>query len=125
MLSDCRVDQRASIVARHTFYAGYWSGTWLNEHFLDPLTWGTPGHWLSPEGPVRSWIRGAGQDLKQIRQVARRFGIDERDFGDWIEEEKLCGEGGELNERGDFTWEELVKKAQEYSDLFGPKKRRR
>jgi hypothetical protein len=60
------------------------------------------------------------RDLKQIQDVAREFGIggaDRRDFGDFLEEEKAAGHGGTANRRGDFTYDELRRKAREFLGL--------
>ncbi len=42
---------------------------------------------------------------------------ERRDFGDFLEEEKACGNGGTKNERGDFTYAELRQKAREFLGL--------
>jgi hypothetical protein len=66
--------------------------------------------------------RGGGgkkQDLKQVNDVSREFGVDRNKFGRFLEEEKQAGAGGTLNERGDFTYDELREKAAEFIELFG------
>jgi hypothetical protein len=58
------------------------------------------------------------RDLKEINGAVRRHGIkDRRDFGDFIEEEKY--DPGTKNERGDYTREELDRKAEEYKEQGG------
>lgn len=52
-----------------------------------------------------------------MEAVAREFGMsaeERRDFGDFLEAEKAVGNGGTLNERGDFTYQELQQKAVEF-----------
>jgi hypothetical protein len=56
-------------------------------------------------------------DIKEIERMARKHGMTEeqrRDFGDFVEECKRAGDGGTKNDRGDFTWDELDRKAQEF-----------
>lgn len=60
---------------------------------------------------------GKKQDIKDIEAVAKQFGMDEearRDFGDFIEECKRSGDRGSKNDKGDFTWQELERKAREF-----------
>jgi hypothetical protein len=60
------------------------------------------------------------EDLKQVDAVARRYGMNaqqRRDFGLFIEDEKASGGHGTKNERGDFTFEELCRLAQEILQL--------
>ena len=62
---------------------------------------------------------GKKQDIREIEEIARQFGMDEeerRDFGDYVEECKHSGDRGSKNERGDFTWAELEQKAREFLD---------
>lgn len=47
------------------------------------------------------------RDTKQIEDVARRYGIDPQDFGEYVEDCKASGDRGTQNSRGDFTWAEL------------------
>lgn len=52
--------------------------------------------------------------------VAREFDMtpeERRDFGDFLEAEKLSGHSGTKNDRGDFTYEELRQKAREFLEL--------
>ena len=52
-----------------------------------------------------------------MEAVAREFGMSaeaRREFGDFLEAEKAAGNGGTLNERGDFTYQELRQKAAEF-----------
>jgi hypothetical protein len=60
---------------------------------------------------------GNKKDIQQVENVAQEFKMTEeerRDFGDFLEEEKACGNGGTKNERGDFTYAELRQKAREF-----------
>ncbi|GAA6614659.1 hypothetical protein [Scytonema sp. NUACC26] len=60
---------------------------------------------------------GQKKDIQQLNAVAREFNMTEeerREFGDFLEEEKATGHGGTKNERGDFTYEELRRKAREF-----------
>jgi len=60
------------------------------------------------------------RDLKQIDDIANQLGMDDdekQDFGEFIEECKAHGDGGEKNDRGDFTWPELKRKAREFLGL--------
>ncbi|KYC41445.1 hypothetical protein WA1_22405 [Scytonema hofmannii PCC 7110] len=57
------------------------------------------------------------KDIQQVNAVAREFNMTEeerREFGDFLEEEKASGRGGTKNECGDFTYEELRRKAREF-----------
>ena len=56
-------------------------------------------------------------DIKQVNDVANRFGLkgsERREFGDFLEAEKAAGRGGTLNKRGDFRWKELVDKVKDF-----------
>ncbi len=70
---------------------------------------GRRGGYGEEEGSeTKERIRGQKQDLRQVRDIARKHGIsDVRGFGDFLEAEKAAGNGGTLNDRGDFTFEEL------------------
>ncbi|MEA5560577.1 hypothetical protein VB692_05190 [Planktothrix agardhii UHCC 0887] len=60
---------------------------------------------------------GKKPDLGQVDAIAREFRMGDelrRDFGSFIEEEKKNGYGGTLNRKGDFTYQELRQKAQEF-----------
>lgn len=60
---------------------------------------------------------GKKKDIQQVEAIAREFNMTEeerRDFGDFLEEEKAVGNGGTKNERGDFTYQELIQKAREF-----------
>ena len=66
--------------------------------------------------------RGRKEDLKQVDDVTREFKMSEeqrRDFGEFLESEKGTGNGGTANDRGDFTYQELRKKAAEFLELYG------
>ncbi len=59
---------------------------------------------------------GTKRDIRQIEAIARDSGMDviERyEFGDYIEACKRRGERGS-GKRGDFTYEELKRKVQEF-----------
>lgn len=56
-----------------------------------------------------------------MEAVSREFNMTEeerRDFGDFLEAEKLAGNGGTKNERGDFTYQELKQKARIFLGLY-------
>ncbi len=60
--------------------------------------------------------KGPKGDRKQVNDVAREFKMDgeqRKEFGNYIERLKKEGHGGSLNERGDFTYEELREIAKE------------
>lgn len=60
------------------------------------------------------------KDIQQVEAVAKEFNMtqeERREFGDFLEEEKLSGNGGTQNDRGDFTYEELRQKAHEFLRL--------
>jgi len=64
---------------------------------------------------------GKKRDLKQIDAIAREFDMSRpvrKSFGKFIENEKANGDIGTLNDRGDFTWEELQEKAEEFLRKF-------
>jgi len=59
---------------------------------------------------------GRKRDIRQIEAIAREFGMDleeRREFGDYVEECKRCGEHGS-GPNGDFTYDELRGKAREF-----------
>lgn len=59
---------------------------------------------------------GKKRDIRQIESIAREFGMDSRTrraFGKFIEDCKASGEKGSAVD-GDFTYEELRAKAQEF-----------
>ena len=51
------------------------------------------------------------RDLREVDSVAREFGLDRREFGDFIHELKRGGERGS-KANGDFTLDELRELAQ-------------
>ena len=60
---------------------------------------------------------GRKRDLKQVDAVAKEFKMGGElriAFGLFLEEEKRKVYGGTLNRRGDFTYQELRQKAQEF-----------
>jgi hypothetical protein len=54
------------------------------------------------------------RDLKQVEAVAKKYGIDPTAFGQYLEDCKEHGDRGTLNDRGDFTWDQLCEKAEEF-----------
>ena len=63
---------------------------------------------------------GRKPDIRQVDQVSRRLGMDdeERDeFGRYLEMCKDVGDRGTVNSRGDFTWDELMRKGREFLGL--------
>ncbi|MBW4470053.1 MAG: hypothetical protein KME45_06570 [Stenomitos rutilans HA7619-LM2] len=63
---------------------------------------------------------GRKKDIQQVEVVAREFNMtpeERRDFGDFLEAEKLSDHSGTKNDRGDFTYEELRQKAREFLGL--------
>jgi hypothetical protein len=56
-------------------------------------------------------------DIREIEKMARKYGMDpeaRRDFGDYVEDCKRSGDRGTKNDRGDYTWDELDRKAREF-----------
>ena len=65
-------------------------------------------------------IMGKKRDIQQIEAIAKEFEMtqeERRDFGDFLEIEKIKGQGGTKNDRVDFTYEELRQKAREFLSL--------
>lgn len=63
-----------------------------------------------------------GQDIREVNAVANHYGMAPEvraAFGLWLEEEKKHGERGTRNKRGDFTYQELRHKAEEFMALQG------
>ena len=63
---------------------------------------------------------GHKPDLQQSDEVADKFNMTEQErfeFGDFLEDCKANGDRGSKNERGDFTWPELIEKAREFLGL--------
>lgn len=57
------------------------------------------------------------RDIRDVEAIARAFGMapdQRREFGDYLEECKRSGDRGTLNDRGDFTWDEMVEKARDF-----------
>jgi hypothetical protein len=55
------------------------------------------------------------RDLRQVTAVGRLLGMtpqERNDFGRWLEYAKDRGDGGSLNSRGDFTWDELIEQGE-------------
>jgi hypothetical protein len=66
--------------------------------------------------------RGRKEDLKQVDDVAREHKMTKeqrQEFGEFLESEKGADNGGTANSRGDFTYQELRRKAAEFIELFG------
>ena len=64
---------------------------------------------------------GKKRDIQQVNAIAREFGMSppiRKEFGKFIEKEKANGDIGTLNVKGDFTWEELQEKAEEFLTKF-------
>lgn len=65
---------------------------------------------------------GKKDDIKQVDAIAREFRMSPElrdDFEPFLEEEKRNGYGGTLNNRGDFTYQELRQKAKEFLEDRG------
>ena len=59
----------------------------------------------------QGWRGPEKTDLEQVDAVARKLGMTEEErnaFGRHIEEEKAKGEGGSQNDRGDYSYRELL-----------------
>jgi hypothetical protein len=54
------------------------------------------------------------RDLQQIDATARMFGFDRHEFGDYVEACNAAGVAGTANDRGDFSWQELLELAEEF-----------
>ena len=66
-------------------------------------------------------MMGKKRDLKQIDAIATEFDMSppvRKAFGKFIEKEKANGDIGTLNAKGDFTWDELQQKAEEFLKRF-------
>jgi hypothetical protein len=59
---------------------------------------------------------GRKAHLRRVDAVAREYGIDRIEFGDYLHACKEAGDKGTANDLGDFSLEELRIKAQEYKD---------
>lgn len=62
-------------------------------------------------------LMGRKKDLEQVDAIARKYSMpvqQRKEFGKFLEVEKKHGHGGTLNDRGDFTWDELDQKAKEF-----------
>lgn len=60
---------------------------------------------------------GRKHDIRRVDRIAKQFGMDReqrRDFGDYLEYSKSSGDRGTSNDRGDYTWSELIQKAREF-----------
>jgi hypothetical protein len=67
----------------------------------------------------RRSAKGGGQkgrkgDLQQVDAIARRYNLERRAFGRFVEQMKAEGEKGSKNERGDFTFDELRELAEAF-----------
>lgn len=51
-------------------------------------------------------------DLREVDAIAREFGLDRREFGDYLHELKRSGDRGS-RANGDFTTDELRERAQQ------------
>lgn len=54
--------------------------------------------------------------MEAVAQEFRMTAEQRREFGDFLEAEKAVGNCGTLNERGDFTYQELRQKARQFLD---------
>ena len=55
-------------------------------------------------------------DIKRVRKIATKHGMspeERREFGDYIEDQKRSGNVGS-GPRGDFTWDELDRLADDF-----------
>ncbi|MFM7365104.1 MAG: hypothetical protein ACKO11_11545 [Cuspidothrix sp.] len=60
---------------------------------------------------------GKKYDINQVNSIAQEFSMSgklRKAFGKFLEIEKRNGYGGTLNDRGDFTYQELRQKAKEF-----------
>lgn len=60
---------------------------------------------------------GRKRDIRDVDAIAREFEMDpvqRRQFGDYLEECKRWGDLGTRNDRGDFTWDEMMEKARDF-----------
>jgi hypothetical protein len=58
-------------------------------------------------------------DLKEVDRAAAEAGLSlaqRRIFGRYLERSKRDGDGGTRNDRGDFTYDELVLKARQFKE---------
>lgn len=81
------------------------------------VSWGIGSQDRQKGSPV-----GRKRDLREVDQVASQYGMDldgRRAFGDYLEDCKRCGDCGTKNDRGDFTWDELERKARDFLGLNG------
>jgi hypothetical protein len=56
-------------------------------------------------------------DIQQFRDACRQLGIkgpERRDFGKYIHELKQAGILGTANDKGDFTWEEMLELGRDF-----------
>lgn len=59
------------------------------------------------------------KDIKQVNKIAKEYKMTQEQrysFGKFLEEEKRGLSRGQQNNRGDFTYQELQQKAQEFLD---------
>ncbi|MEB3248631.1 MAG: hypothetical protein VKK07_04740 [Merismopediaceae bacterium] len=64
---------------------------------------------------------GNKRDIQQVNAIAQKYGMSllvRKQFGTFLEKEKSQGHGGTLNAKGDFTWDELQQKAEEFLENF-------
>ncbi len=60
---------------------------------------------------------GRKPDVRQVEEVALALRMTEAErieFGYYIEDCKRHGDRGSKNDRGDFTWDELMRKGREF-----------
>ena len=64
---------------------------------------------------------GKKRDIQQVNAIAKKFGMSplvRKQFDIFLESEKAQSNGGTLNAKGDFTWDELQQKAEEFLENF-------
>ena len=62
---------------------------------------------------------GNKPDIQEVNEAARRAGLtpaQRKEFGRYLERCKRDGDGGTKNDRGDFTWDELMDRAQQFRE---------
>lgn len=60
---------------------------------------------------------GRKGELRDVDRIAKKYGMSKQqrqEFGDYLEVCKNAVDRGTKNDRGDFTWDELEEKAQEF-----------
>jgi hypothetical protein len=68
---------------------------------------------ITTPAPTLTTILNASGDRGQIQDAANEVGIDPHDLGNYVHELKADGEFGSKNDKGDFTYAELVELAKQ------------